>query len=137
MKIRKLDFVARNKVGRINKNGFKPEKNELATIKYLAKYGFDIELIKPTNIKKAKNPDILIMGSIWEIKTPISDNKNTIKIRFREASKQANKVIFDLRMIRKNTDRVENYLMKLFESGGNIRRMIMIKANGDVIDILK
>ncbi len=70
MKIKELAKVSKDKIGYINRNGVKSEPNEEATFRYLTLFGFNIELIKPTGTKKAKNPDVLIMGSIWEAKTP-------------------------------------------------------------------
>ena len=132
MKIIELHQVSDNKIGKINKNGIKPEPNEEKTLNYLTLFGFDIELIRPSNTYKTKNPDVLIFGTIWEIKTPISSNKNTIKNRFREASSQADKVIFDLRFIKKNSIEAEKQIRQLFKGDGHVRRMIIIEKTGDV-----
>ena len=125
MKTKEIKKVSKNRIGRISKNGVKPEPNEDNTFNYLALYGFDIELIKPTRTKKVKNPDVLIMGAVWEAKTPISSNKNTIKNRFREAADQASKVIFDLRNIRNGADEAEKQIIELFKGNGKVRRMIV------------
>lgn len=137
MKIKELAKVSKDKIGYINRNGVKSEPNEEATFRYLTLFGFNIELIKPTGTKKAKNPDVLIMGSIWEAKTPISSNRNTIKNRFREASKQATKVIFDLRFIKSNASGVEKQIIQMFESGGRVRRMMIITKDGKLLDLYK
>lgn len=137
MKITILQKVPRNKVGKINKNGVVPKPNEEFTFKYLILYGFNIEIIRPSSTEKMKNPDILIMGTIWEVKTPISNKKNTIRNRFREASDQADKIIFDLRKIKTNVDDVEKWLIGMFEKRGRVRRMIIIEKSGRTIDVNK
>lgn len=137
MKTKEIKKVSKNRIGRISKNGVKPEPNEDNTFNYLALYGFDIELIKPTRTKKVKNPDVLIMGAVWEAKTPISSNKNTIKNRFREAADQASKVIFDLRNIRNGADEAEKQIIELFKGNGKVRRMIVIEKSGKLLDFIK
>ncbi|MBQ8992342.1 hypothetical protein IJ090_02840 [Candidatus Saccharibacteria bacterium] len=137
MKIQEILKVPKNKIGRINKNGVKPEENEDKTFSYLTLFGLNIELIQPTGIKKAKNPDVFIMGTIWEVKTPISSNQNTIKNRFREASRQSSKIIFDLRFIKRDADKVEKQIMDMFQAGGRVRRMLIIEKSGKLLDVTK
>ena len=137
MKIRELHQVPKEKIGRVIKNGVKTEVNEDSTILYLTQFGFDVELIKPASTKKSNNPDVLIMGSIWEIKSPESANKNTIKNRFRKGSKQATKIVFDFRNIKKDADKAETQVMDLFKKAGRVRHMMAIKKNGKLFDIIK
>ncbi len=137
MKVRKLEKVAKEKRGHINKNGIKPEPNEEKTFKYLTLFGFNIELIRPVNAAKVHNPDVLIMGTIWEVKTPTSSKENTIKNRFREASKQSTKIIFDLRLITKNADDAEKQILTLFGKNGRVRRLMLIEHNGELFDYIK
>ena len=89
LRIVKLKTVSNSKIGKIIKNDIKTEPAEDSTFVHLTQFGFDIELIKPTSIKKSNNPDALISGTIWEIKSPESSNPSTIKNRLRKASKQA------------------------------------------------
>lgn len=137
MKVNEIKMVPKGRIGRVSKNGVKPEPNEDDTFSYLALFGFDIELIKPTRTQKVKNPDVLIMGAVWEVKTPISSNKNTIKNRFREASNQASKVIFDLRNVRDGANEAEKQIIELFRGDGRVRRMIIIEKCGRVVDYIK
>ena len=81
----------------------KLESNEEQTFRYLTLFGLNVELIRPTGMKTVKNPDALILGTIWEAKAPVSSKRNTVKNRFRKASKQAQNVIFDLRFVKEGT----------------------------------
>ena len=137
MKIKKLQQVPHDKIGRVDKNNVKLEPHEESTILYLSQFGFDIELIRPSSTKKSNNPDILIMGTIWEIKGPESSNKTTIKNRFRKASKQSTKIVFDLRKVRKDVNKVEKQVFQLFKGDGKIRRMMIIEKDGTLLDITK
>ena len=100
-------------------------------------FGFNLELIRPSSIKKIHNPDVLIMGGIWEIKTPTSHNENTIKIRFRKASKQAKRIIFDLRSVKKKADKVEKQIIDLFQGSGNVHHIMIIEKSGRLLELKK
>lgn len=137
MKVKELEKAPKNKIGRVNKNGVKPEPNEENTFDYLTLFGFNIELIKPTRTQKVKNPDILIMGAVWEVKTPISSNNTTIKNRFREAAEQATKIIFDLRNVKKDSNKAEKQIIDLFAGNGQVRHLMIVKKNGRLLDLIK
>lgn len=137
IKVQELQKVSDSKVGRVNKNGVLPEAREEATFNYLALFGMNIELIQPSGVEKVKNPDVLIMGTIWEVKTPTSSNRNTIKNRFREASNQSNKIIFDLRYIATDAEKVEKQIISMFKGNGRVRRLIVIEKSGKLLDIRK
>lgn len=137
MKIKELQQVSTSRVGYINKNGVKSEPSEEATFSYLTLFGFNIELIKPTSTEKAKNADILIMGSIWEVKTPTSSSRSTIKARFRKASKQATKVIFDLRFVKGDAEKVQKQIIEMFDQGGQVRHLMIIEKSGKLLDFCK
>ena len=137
MKIVELKRVKKEKVGRINLNGIKPESQERKTMKLLSRYGLSIEVIRPTNTPKTNNPDILMLGTIWEMKAPTSFNENTLKLRMKKAAKQAGYVVFDLRNVKKNPDKVEKYIIELFTGNSRMRRMILIRKDGRAIDLLQ
>lgn len=137
MKITELHPVPFDKIGRVITNNVSTESHEDSTILFLTQLGFDIELIRPASTKKANNPDLLIMGTIWEMKRPNSSNENTIKNRFRKASKQASKIIFDLRNVKRDADKVEKQIIDLLKSGGRVRRIIIIEKSGRVLDVIK
>ncbi len=82
MKITVLEKVPKDKIGHLNKNGVRLEPAEEATFKYLLLFGFNIEVIMPTSIKGISNPDILISGGVWEVKTPTTYKESTIKEDF-------------------------------------------------------
>lgn len=137
MKITEIYPSPEYKIGRVKRNGVITELREDSTILYLTQFGFDIEIIKPANTKRVDNPDVLMMGAIWEIKGPESSNKNTIKNRFRKASRQATKIIFDLRGIKNEPDKVEKQIINLFSGNGRVRRMMIIRKDGTLLDITK
>lgn len=136
MRIVEMKLVPKNKRGIFHKNSIKLEHYEEKTARLLTFYGFNVEVIRPTNTPKMNNPDILMTGTMWEIKTPINYNKNTLKNRMKKASKQANQVIFDLRNV-KNHEKAQKYIIELFRGNRRIRRMIIITKDKKVLDLRK
>lgn len=144
-KVSKVKIIEHKKVrksqyGVVKKNN-RLEPHEENTVYCLAEYGFDIETIIPSNMPGAKNPDILMLGTFWEMKGPETTDEDTIATRFRKAVKQANgKAIFDLRNVKGDAIRVERYVMKLFVTTRGMRRLMIIKnsRSGErLLDIFK
>ena len=113
------------------------EPHEDSTILYLTQFGLDIELVKPANAYKTKNADVFMMGAIWEMKSPTTFNKATIKADFRKAKSQSDRIIFDLRRVKKNADDVEKQVLQIFKGRGRVRRLIIIEKDGKVLDYTK
>ena len=137
MKIVELKPVNKNRRGRLNKNGIKLEPHEEKTAILLTFYGFDIEIIKPVNTPKVNNPDVFIMGSLWEMKAPEIYNENTLKKHFKKAGRQSDKVIFDLRRAGQDVLKIEKFIIHKFREPGRIRRIIIIRNDSEVLDIFK
>lgn len=136
MKIIERKIVNKNRYGKIIFNNYGLEEPEKETIFYLVKFGFDIEILKPSNIPKSKNPDLLMLGTTWEIKSPQKFNRATIQTKFRKAVKQSGgRGIFDLRNV--NSEEAELYIMKLFLSTREMKRIMIIQEDGQLLDIFK
>ena len=138
MRIIELKPVSDSEVGRIIKNDVKLEPHEYETIFHLTSFGFDIELVKPSNVPHSKNPDLEMQGTSWEMKGPKSPDKDTITTKFRKAVKQSGgRAIYDLRGLCDNTDKIEKYILELFRKTRGMKRLIIIEKNGRTIDIIK
>ena len=73
MKIRELERVPASRIGRVNKNGIEIKPHEESTALHLTQYGFNIDVIRPSNTPKTSSPDFLVNGAIWETKSPEGD----------------------------------------------------------------
>lgn len=135
--ITELKPVPKEKFGKISKNGIDLEPHEERTIYFLASLGFNVECLKKNHTPKTHSADIVILGTIWEMKAPESINRSTLKKRMHKASQQADKVIFDLRNIKTNYDSAEQIVLDLFYGNRILRRMILIKKTGIALDIKK
>lgn len=137
MKIVELKRVPDDKVGRVVTNGVKLEPHEESTAVYLTQFGFNVEYLKPRNTYKTGSADFLISGAIWETKSPTTFKKSTIKTDFRKAKKQSDRIIFDLRRVKKYADDIEKYIIKIFSEPGHVRHLIIIEKSGKAIDFSK
>lgn len=117
------------------------ENHEKETIYHLASFGYDIEVLAPSNMPGTNNPDLLMMGTFWEMKAPEKNNIVTLETKFRKAVKQSGgKAIFDLRFVENGASEVEKNILALFEKTRGMRRVIIIKKEKKTtrtIDIMK
>lgn len=137
MKIIELHPVSKNKRGIFHKNGIRLEPHEERTAKFLTLYGFNVEIIRPNNSPKMRNPDVLMSGTLWEMKAPIKYNENTLKKKIKKASEQAQKIVYDLRNVKRGHKKLQSSVIKLFTGNADIRRMILITKDGKVLDFYK
>ena len=114
-----------------------PEKAEFETAKYLAEQGKNVVFIRPSSIPGQHSPDILMDGVDWEIKCPEGDSKRTIENNMRKALLQSHNVIFDLRHIRYPESKSIPKLEKEFKLNSNLRKLYIIKKNGELLTYLK
>ena len=139
MKIITHNKVPKSKYGRVIISNHDMKPHERSAIDCLASFGFDVETVIPSNTSRMNNPDIIMLGTVWEIKSPIKFNKNTMKNRFRKAIKQANgRTIFDLRNIDKEKiPLVQEHIITMFKESREMRRILIIPNNEKIVDIWK
>lgn len=138
MKIVELQKVTVNRYGNLITHGVTLQPHEFKTVIYLTKFGLDIELIRPSNIPHSNNPDLEMLGTIWEIKSPLTYNESTIKKRFRKSKNQSGgRSIFDLRNIQNDSNKAKKFILELFSSTREMHRIILIEKGGQVFDYLK
>ena len=135
LKITELNLVDRAKLGRVDTRGVHLEAHEYDTIYYLARYEFNVEVIRPTNCPKTKNPDFLIGGSRWEAKSPEGSGSSTIARQFHKAGKQADKIVLDLRRIKLPAARAEAEAISRFSKSCSIKRLLLITKDERLLDI--
>lgn len=114
-----------------------PEKHEFETVKYFASRGKDITFLKPSDIPNIHTPDILMDGIEWEMKCPSGNSKRTIETNVRQAVKQSHYIIIDLRRIKVPEKTCLTQLERLFYSRKDIRKMMVIRKNQELIEYPK
>lgn len=101
-----------------------PEKHEYDTAKYFAKRGYNVNFIKPSDIKGFNSPDFKMCGKIWEAKSPTSSSNASFEHNFRKAAKQSENIIFDLRRLNYRVE--EKYIGKLMKASVSSRVKILL-----------
>jgi len=122
------------KTGKIIPNGIMLEKHEYETILFLTNLGYDIELIRPSNMPKMKTPDFNMLGKSWEAKSPQGKNLTTIEHAFKRAAKQSENIILDLKRTKIPTKRAVEYIQKLFNASRRVKNLLVITKENKLID---
>ena len=114
--------------------GRKPWPHELHAAEVLALAGHRVEfLVERSGIS---NPDILLDGIEYEIKSPEGFNANTFEHTLKDALKQAPNIIITTSRIKKVRDlKVRNFLINQVRNNKHIKHLIMITKRGQIIDI--
>lgn len=110
-----------------------PEDHELKVARYFADRGKNVTFIRPSNIPGVHTPDIYMDGVEWEIKSPVGTSKRTIEVCLRKAITQSDSIIFDLRRSRLKEEWAVSQLLDNFKSKTKIKRLLIIKKNGELI----
>ena len=126
-----------NKRGKIIPNGVSLEKHESDTVVIFTELGHTVEYIKPTNIPKIKNPDIMIDGKIWEMKSPDGKSDRTVERIFKKGAKQSVNLILDLRRIRVSEEKAIEDAKKRFEKSKRVKQMIVITKKRKLLEYKK
>ena len=125
------------KTGRIIPNGVSLEKHENDTIIFFTNLGIDIELIKPSNTPHNKNADFIMNGKIWAMKSPQGKSYKTIEHLFEKASKQSQNIVFDLHRSKLDEEKVTNILTRFFNQSKQVKNMLIITKNNDLLTFTK
>ena len=113
-----------------------PAQHEVDAAYILARhYQTTIEFLIPVDDYRRKSADIVMLGTIWEIKSPIGESKSTIRNQFRRASRQAKSIIIDGRRTRLKYDILEKEVFFQIRKRPYIKKVILIDANEKVIEI--
>lgn len=119
-------------------NGMKPEPSETeldAAWILLRHFNTDIVFIERNN---NKTPDFTFCDISWELKSPEGNGAKTIDNILRDATKQSENIIINLRSCkmdqRRAFGRVEHYLSAKCHG---IKRLLIITKNGRVVDFFK
>ena len=110
-----------------------PWPHERRVAKILALAGHAVEFIPESTMKTA---DILLDGVEFEIKSPKSGNANSLEHILKKAVKQSNNIIIDAsRMKNVRDDNTRRLLVNQVRIRKQIKKLIMITKQGQIIDI--
>ena len=125
------------KKGVLIQNGVHLEDHEWKTVKYFLDKGIKVELLPKSDIKDFHIGDFIMEGLVWEAKAPIGDGKKNVENKVQEASHQSSNIIIDLRRSRMQDDKAAKAYEQEFWKHKGLRRMKIIRKDGNLIDIKK
>ena len=115
-----------------------PEPHEIEAAWALAwHFKCTVEFLIPVDDYKRKTADIVMLGSLWEIKCPIGTSKSTIGNQFRVASKQARNIVIDTRRTKLDYDGIVKRVIFELRERPSVKRVILINKSGEVIEFDK
>jgi hypothetical protein len=123
------------KQGNLILNGTIPEKHELEMVIIFLAMGKNIEFLKPSRIKGAKTPDIVMDGISWEMKSPTGNKSYTIEEQLRRASKQSAYIIIDTRRTLLLDIKIEKQIYNYLKKSHTIKKVLVVNKKSEVLDI--
>ena len=129
--------MKQQRIGRIDISALNapPEKHEYETARYFTSRGLDIAFIKPSNIKGTHSPDYRMLGRDWEIKSPIGKSNRTFEDNLRKAIKQSPHIIFDLRRLKPDAEKMCLMILSEQSNKPEIRTLLAITRDGRLLTI--
>ena len=124
-----------NKKGRIvTPADANPWPHEQRVAKILALAGHSIEFIPEAGLK---TPDIYLDNTMYEIKSPITDNPKKIIRNVKRALEQSPNVIIDSSRVKGLRDNeIQRLLKNKVQDLPGLKKLIFINKRGQIIDIM-
>jgi len=115
-----------------------PEPHEVDAAHLLANhYKCTVSFLVPIDDFKRKTADIVMLGSIWEIKSPIGSSKHTISNQFKVASRQARNIILDTRRTSLTDEQIEKSAINELKIRTRTKKLIIINKLDKIVEIHK
>jgi hypothetical protein len=109
-----------------------PHKISAAVI--LAEYfQADVEFLK--RIVNSKSADVLIGGTVWEIKSPTGKGKRNVQHTLSAALKQSRCIVFDARRSKIHINRIKGELQRQFAMTASIECLLLIRKDKSVVEL--
>jgi len=113
-----------------------PWDHELKTAHALARHGFTVEFVAVSNNHKAKTADVVIDGTLYEIKSPKTDKLSAVERNLKRATKQSGNIIIDSRRMSKLHDAtIQKFLAQKLKQQKTIKKILFVNRKHEVIDI--
>ena len=111
--------------------------HEQATVDFLLRQRFKIELIPRSRIPGVHTADILLNETPYEIKSPLGDKKWTIARNLKRARRQSRNIVLDLRRIKRNENLCIREIQNYLNNSHIIEEILIITKERSLIDMRK
>lgn len=127
--------MGRMKTGKIIPNGMVLATHEYETLVVLTNDGNDVELLKPSLTKYTKTGDFVMLGLIWEMKSPIGKSRRTMEHIFKKAAHQSKNIIIDLRRTKIADEQAIVSLKRVFKTSRSVRNLWIVTKKTEIIKL--
>ena len=111
-----------------------PWPHEVRVAKILALAGHSVEFIPEANLK---TPDIHLDGTMYEIKSPITNNPKKIVRNVKRALEKCPNVIIDSSRVKGlRDDAIRRTLKNKVKDLAGLKNLIFINKRGQIVDII-
>ena len=111
----------------------RPKINEeTAAIILAVNFNCDVIFIETGN---HGTPDLSINGIDWELKSPIGNSKNNIRMNMREAGNQSANIIIDLRRSKIHQTRDLGYINPYMSTSKKLKNVLVITKSKQILTI--
>ncbi len=111
-----------------------PWPHEQRVAKILALAGHSVKFMPETNLK---TPDICLDGTVYEIKSPITDNPKKIIRNVKRALEKCPNVIIDSSRVKGlRDDAIQRTLKNKVKDLPGLKKLLFINKRGQIIDIV-
>ena len=117
--------------------GMKPypesHEKELAAI-LVRHFSADVEFLLPIGGYKTKTPDAVIMGVLWEFKSPIGNSKkSTIQAQF-NGLKQSRNLVIDGRRTKLDDALIQRQIQREIAEHKRVGRILFVTKSAEIIE---
>lgn len=123
--------------GELITHGVILQRHEFDTVNFLVRMGKSIELLKPSFTPNNRMPDFLMDGIMWEMKSPQGKEPRTVEHAFKNAAKQSENIVIDLRRTKLTTSSAVKMLEKRFNLSRHVKRLLAITREENLVDFRK
>lgn len=114
----------------------KPWPHERRVADILASHGYIVEFIPENNV--TRSADILLDGSKYEIKSPVSNKLAAVERNLKRGIGQSRQIIFDSSRMKDVRDsQIIRILAYQLKKHNNLKKVIFINRSKEVIDVSK
>lgn len=117
-------------------DGAVPAAHEIETAAVFAASGLDVYFIAPNRSRGARTPDVTILGTEWEMKSPLGNSGRTLDDTIKRALKQSKNIIIDLGRSKMDDKSCEKVLRGNKNLVRGVKRLKLVTKSRRIIDIL-
>jgi len=122
----------------IEPTGCNVRDHERNTTRAFADRGHTVTFIPESKREGEDNPDILMDGIKWEMKSPKTDKLSQIENNIQKANHQSSNIIIDSQRVKYIPDKIiQNLLIERFKQRKTVKRLLFVNRKREIIDIAK